>query len=230
MDWPKLIRKPDGNRVMVIAPHMDDEILGCGGVLIKHADAGDKTAVVYITDGSKGKPNRPPSRELSELRKKEAAESNKLLGVNQEFFLDMEDGNTGVYHPFTKRMKEIINEIQPDLVYLPYSYDRHPDHRNANFLFRSALSENINAVVCAYEVWTPLEPNILVNITKQISLKLKAIMLHKSQLEILPYHRMTRSLNAFRAAFIPLPGLRYAEAFYCGSLFDYINKIDAMMI
>lgn len=53
--WPTIVKKPKGKNILVLAPHMDDEIIGSGGVICKHIQNGDSVAVVYFTCGDKGK-------------------------------------------------------------------------------------------------------------------------------------------------------------------------------
>src|SRR5262245_23863247 len=73
-ELPELLEKPEGTRVLVVAPHADDEALGCGGTLAKHHIAGDRITVVFMTDGGKGEEmaGGVTGQALVELREQEA--------------------------------------------------------------------------------------------------------------------------------------------------------------
>src|SRR5262249_19026582 len=90
--------------IVVLAPHMDDEVLGCGGILRGHVLAGAHVTVVYMTDGRRGKPElyqqnlskEDLTREedhLVLLRKEEAARAARIVGIQELLFLDYPDGN-----------------------------------------------------------------------------------------------------------------------------------------
>ncbi|MCL6591060.1 MAG: PIG-L family deacetylase [Firmicutes bacterium] len=230
ISWPKLVKKPSGVEILVLAPHMDDEIIGCGGTLLKHSQAGDKISVVYMTDGSKGIPGKQPNYDLIKLRKEEAMKSNTLLGIQDVIFLDIEDSSDESWESYEELLYNILIDNRPELIYLPWYLDIHPDHQKTNFLLKKIVEKSqFKCTVCAYEVWYPLNPNILVNITKQMPVKLQAISEHKSQLELIKYSRLITSLNSYRACFIPLPGLDYAEAFYESDCQSYLELINYYM-
>ena len=69
--WPTIVKKPKGKNILVLAPHMDDEIIGCGGVICKHIQSDDRVAVVYFTCGDKGNKNFSSDNALSNIRKME---------------------------------------------------------------------------------------------------------------------------------------------------------------
>ena len=225
-EWPELVRKPLGKRVVVLAPHMDDEVIGCAGSLLKHFADGDHITVVYMTDSSKGLPGKPLNKEMRMIRTEESEQSGEILGVNNRVYLEIEDGSTQPWDVYTDRLRAVIKETKPDLLYLPWHLDLHPDHKKTNALFKKAVCDQFNFNICAYEVWSPLPPTIIVNISKQMAGKLAAIEKYRSQTALFPYRRLILSLNAYRACFIPIPGIRFAEAFYQTDCRQYLELIS----
>lgn len=224
-EWPKLVRKPLGKQVVVLAPHMDDEVIGCAGSILKHCADGDHITVVYMTDSSKGLPGKPANMEMSAIRKKESVLSGEILGVNKRIYLGINDGSTQPWDEYTDLLRDVIVETKPDLLYIPWYLDIHPDHRRTNELFKRADCVQFNFDVCAYEVWSPLKPNIIVNISKQIVDKLDAIEKYQSQTALFPYRRLILTLNSYRACFVPMPGIHFAEAFFQTDCREYLKLI-----
>jgi LmbE family N-acetylglucosaminyl deacetylase len=148
----------DGD-IMIVAPHMDDETLGCGQLLASRRDT-HASHVVFATDGAAShdspQTGAPSSGELSALRKAEAAQALAVLGVpgaNIEF-LDFPDGRLG------RRIDELAAAISdqtrrraPAFVFVPFRYDRHPDHLAVNRAVAVAFgSGRISAQVVEYFV------------------------------------------------------------------------------
>ncbi|MGM9524131.1 MAG: PIG-L deacetylase family protein [Faecousia sp.] len=210
--WPKLVKKPRGRNIVVLAPHIDDEIIGCGGTLCKHIDSGDRVSVIYMTDGSRGTKDFAADTALCRQRRAEAAASNQILGISSSFFLDLQDGSEKSWDEAAPRLAELLGQLSPQLIYLPPYDDLHADHRKTNTLLRLAVPE-YTGNLCVYEVWTPIQPNLLVNITPQMERKLSAIRACGSQIAAVPYDRMILGLNTYRAAFLFAAQAEYAEAF-----------------
>ena len=194
--WPTIVKKPKGKNILVLAPHMDDEIIGCGGVICKHIQNGDSVAVVYFTRGDKGNKNFSSDNTLSNIRKIEMQHSNEILGIQKTYFLDFEDGTNDDWGSKKEELRELYLDINPDLVYLPPYYDLHLDHRKTNWLFKEA-TESLNVCdLCIYEVWTPINPNMIINITQQIDTKISAICACKTQVDSVDYVSFIKNLNS----------------------------------
>lgn len=221
--WPKVIKKPKGKRVLVLAPHMDDEIIGCGGVIRKHTQDRDDVTVIYFTAGDKGNSSLKSDQALSEIRKEETRAANQVLGIQHAYFLDYPDAMDGVWED-DGRLRELLTVIKPDLIYLPPYYDLHTDHRKTNWLFREVAQGQYTGTLCIYEVWTPVNPNRIVNITQQMEDKLEAMRLCKSQTDTLDYVTFAKSLNQYRSKFALSPMVEFAEAFYMISAEEYFSK------
>jgi len=113
----------------VLAPHMDDEVLGCGGTLALHVAAGSDVKVVFLTDGGRGGAAGEEPSSIVAIRKAEAECAAHVLGINRLFFLDAADGRLRSDTVVAGRLCEILERERPEIVYLPFFLERHPDHR-----------------------------------------------------------------------------------------------------
>jgi N-acetylglucosamine malate deacetylase 1 len=228
---PAILWKPEGGRIVVLAPHMDDEIIGCGGTLYKHILKGATVTVVYLTDGRyggklpqhpAGERSRRPETSLVAIRRQEALLAMETLGIENGIFLDAEDGSLSSAHGLAKRVRQILNSIQPHLVYLPFFLEEHPDHRAVTqILIDATEGSGLRFDCCGYEVWTPLFPNCLVDINEAVAMKKQALERYQTQLLENDYLHVSLGLNAYRS--IALPGKHggFVEAFFLSSLQEY---------
>jgi LmbE family N-acetylglucosaminyl deacetylase len=228
---PAILWRPKGKRVVVLAPHMDDEIIGCGGTLYKHIQGGATVTVIHMTDGRYGGKLPPcPAAErrgeqalsLVDVRKREAFLAMETLGIQDGIFLDAEDGQLNTAQGLPDRVKQILESIAPDVVYLPFFLEEHPDHRAVTQILMDA-TEGINCDFdcCGYEVWTPLFPNCLVDINDAVEMKKQALQHYQSQLVENDYLRASLGLNAYRAIALSREHGGFVEAFFMASLKDY---------
>src|SRR5262245_16507542 len=115
--------------VLVIAPHPDDEAIGCGGTLCKHSTRRDRVAVVFLTSGELGL-KKLPREQAWQTREAEAKKSAKLLGIASEDFLRLPDWYVGDHvMDGVKLLRPILEREQPSLIYLPHALEWHPDHK-----------------------------------------------------------------------------------------------------
>ena len=170
--------------VLVLAPHPDDDIIGCGGTLRIYRQAGTEVTVVYMTDGRKGSFGTYDEEDLVLLRKDEAKRAAGIIGIDRLIFLDGKDSELSSTVDALKKMSDILNDLKPDAVFLPFLLDNHPDHMATNDIFVEASKIYSSDIMCyGYEVWTPLTiPNCIVDITETISIKMTALGEHKSQM------------------------------------------------
>lgn len=224
---PKLQKLIPAKKVLVLAPHMDDEIIGCGGIIRKYSKANIPVSVVYTTLGNKDVFNRIPADELHKIRVEESRRSSKILGIQNSFYLSNNDSSDDQWHFNVSELLAILNSENPDLVLLPFYTDSHNDHLKTNYLFKNCVLNGFSSDVAAYEVWSPMiMPSVIINITEEMECKLMAIREHKSQLKYIRYDRMCIGLNQYRSAFFPFPGVDFAEAFYYDTAELYVKKFD----
>jgi LmbE family N-acetylglucosaminyl deacetylase len=234
---PAIVWKPEGGRIVVLAPHMDDEIIGCGGTLYKHILKGATVTVVYLTDGRYGGklPQHPAGEQsgrqetsLVAIRRREAMLAMKTLGIQHGIFLDAEDGLLSSAQGLPKKVTQILNLIQPHLVYLPFFLEEHPDHRAATQILLDATEGTGLAFdCCGYEVWTPLFPNCLVEINEAVGMKEQALRRYQSQLLGNDYLHASLGLNAYRSIALSEKDGGFVEAFFLASLQEYRELYEA---
>jgi N-acetylglucosamine malate deacetylase 1 len=201
--------------ILVVAPHPDDETIGCGGTLCLHAARGDRVVVVFLTSGELGLKHL--AREKAwQVRESEANRAARNLGIADLEFLRLPDWMVGEHvQKGARLLSPIFRREAPQLIYLPHPAEWHPDHQAASPLVRAALKRSRIArpALRAYEVWTPLqEYDHVENISPVMARKLRALRAHRSQLDEFDYERAIRGLNQYRGA---LAGkYRYAEVFH----------------
>ena len=199
--------------VLCIAPHPDDEAIGCGGTLRLHADRGDRVVAIFLTSGELGLEHLAHD-EAHHIREGEAAEAAEILGISRTAFFRRPDWFTSEHVDSTAALlAEILRTEQPSRIYLPHPDESHPDHRASLPIVRAAMRASAQQPeLFAYEIWTPLtRAEELEDITGVLAAKLRAIRCYRSQLTTHRYDRAARALAQYRG--ILHAGCRYAEAF-----------------
>lgn len=225
---PAVVNVPDVGRVLILAPHMDDETIGCGGAIQAHIKAGAVVQVVFITNGAQGF-EAPELETLSaeqrrDIRRVECEKACAILGVSDIHYLNLPDGTSSADQAATDTLLGLFEQHAPELVYLPFLTDSHHDHFTCNLLFQAVCQRSAVAagVLCScYEVWTPLHPNCIVDITPFMDSKMQALACYESQLKMNNYLSSVKGLGAYRAIGNRSQG--YAEAFYVTTATDYLS-------
>ena len=215
-----------GKRVLVIAPHPDDETLGAGGTIAKYSAQGAEVFVLTVSG------HLPPlySREDYETTVMEAYAAYELLGVTKSEFLEIPATMIASQprHEVNGRISKIVNDFNPLIVLCPYP-DRHIDHR---LVFESVMvatrpvgvGRNIE-IVAAYETlsethWNAphIEPNFTPNwvmdISDHIEKKLDALRCYNSQVSEFPGPRSPESVEALAKFRGTQAGFGYGEGFH----------------
>jgi len=190
-------------RILVLAPHPDDESIGCGGLLIKYADQCD---VVVLTDGRHGGLSGQSEEDVIAVRKSEFERAMTYAGVKKWYFLKSEDEKLS--DNFAKFGGLDISSY--DTIFCPAPGESHPDHACVyNFLLRLEPQ----ARIFGYEVWSALpKPSHYINISDVVDGKKRLINRHESQVAQVDYASRALSLNHFRGL-LPYPAVEYAEAY-----------------
>ena len=200
--------------VLVIAPHPDDESIGCGGAICRHTDAGDRVSAIFLTSGELGL--KRLAREAAwQTREAEAKAAGKILGIAEMHFLRQPDWILGeAAAPAATAVARILTDEKPQLIYVPHAHEWHPDHKAAGEILKQSLASSAIAApeIRGYEVWTPLSQyTVVVDITNVMPRKLAAIRCHLSQLADLDYAHAAQSLSAYRG--VMAGRVRFAEVF-----------------
>jgi len=212
-------------KVLVIAPHPDDEVLGCGGTMVKHVSEGDE---VYLCVVTKAYPPDWPEDEIKE-RRDEVVRANKILGTKKTYFLDLPTVklDTIPQKELNETIAEVVNESQPEIVYVPHGGDVNNDHRlvfeAAMVAIRPKPALAIKKILC-YETLSETEwaaplaenafmPNVYVDISGVLATKLKAMSEYKSELKEFPHPRSLEAISALAKVRGATTGVEAAEAF-----------------
>jgi LmbE family N-acetylglucosaminyl deacetylase len=200
--------------VIVMAPHPDDESIGCGGMIHSHARNGERVIAVFLTSGEAGIPG-VSGEEVCRIRETEARAAAEILGIQTVAFLRCRDGNLADDRArAADLLAPILKTEAPELIYLPHDLESHPDHRVALSIVEQAIAESAirRPRLAGYEVWSPLaQYDSAHDITSWFACKLRAIRCYHSQLQNLRYDRAAQGLNRYRG--VIARGSRYAEVF-----------------
>jgi len=203
------------SRILVLAPHPDDEAIGCGGTLLQHAKQRDEVHVVFLTSGEKGGHGRSEA-ETIRVREAEARAATKILGVRQIEFWHLPDGAVRPTRAAIERLQKKLKQFKPDKIYVTHDREMHPDHRGAVRLLRRALKGATGKLpdVLGYEVWTPIQKlSEIVDISPFMEKKLRAVKTYRSQCAVVGFIEAVRGLNRYRGEMHSWPGGDYAEVF-----------------
>jgi LmbE family N-acetylglucosaminyl deacetylase len=222
MEPARLLDPPPG-RVLVLAPHPDDETCGLGGTLRLHRNNGDKVTVLFVTDGRNGDPEFRFGEDLVEIRKREALAAAEVLGGLETAFLGFPDNMEASEQDLMMvagKIEKWVGRVQPDLVYVPWVEDAHMDHKNTRLALDGMAQPSKLFRLLEYELWAPLPADYVVDITEVADVKREAIGCYPSQTAYTDYRHHIMGLNAHRAAFLVGRG-RFAEGFREGRLGEF---------
>jgi N-acetylglucosamine malate deacetylase 1 len=212
-------------RVLVVAPHADDEVLGVGGTIARFAGRGDDVHVVIATKGY------PPafSPESGHQIEAETLAAHQLLGVANTVFLGLPAAalDTVEHRDMNARLTEVVGRVRPHLTFVPFGGDIHLDHQRVFLSTLVALRPNgrhCSQAIYAYETlsethWSVpylmpnFAPNVFVDITSHLDTKVAAMQAFASQIKPFPHARSAEALRALAALRGSTVGCAAAESF-----------------
>jgi LmbE family N-acetylglucosaminyl deacetylase len=154
-----------GRRVLVVAPHPDDEVVGCAGTLLQHVLGGDSVCIAYITDGSRSRAGGFSPEEMRRVRKLEAEAAAKFLQVDSFEWFGLIEGSW-TYEELQPRLLDMLRQTSPQLIYAPSRVDFHPEHRKVAHGLSLLMSQegivHSEVAVRSCQLQVPLGP-LLVN-------------------------------------------------------------------
>jgi len=199
-------------RVLIIAPHADDEVLGCGGTIAKMTNEGHDIYVLIMTNAHVGAPEVCKAEWIEQVRK-EALDAHRMLGITKTFFLNFPAPVLDQF-PAYKMSIEILKYLEQfkiDTVFVPHRGDIHVDHKmvfNAALVSCRPVGDYSVKNIFAYETLSETElaapfgddtfiPNYFISIKKEIfEIKCKAMNCFQSQLRKFPSSRSLGTLEA----------------------------------
>lgn len=200
------------SKILVIAPHADDEVLGCGAAMAKACSKGDEVYVLICTNASVGAPELFSTDKINKIRN-EAITAHRLIGIKETFFLDFPAPALDQFprYKMSNEISSVIKKIKADTVYIPHRGDCHKDHVIIHDCAMVACRPLANCCVkhlYAYETLSetewgePIATNFFVPVKystytiEEFQKKLDAMSCFKSQLYPFP---ASRSLEAIEA-------------------------------
>lgn len=211
--------------LLIIAPHADDEILGVGGTIAKYVDDGHKVYVCIVTSGH---PTMFPESCLKELRR-EVSRVHEFLGIENTFFLEFPAVllKEVPMPELNAKLLKLINDLEPNMVFLPHYGDMHSDHRivsSAAMVGLRPINSHKVLEIYSYETLSETEwnipsvknvflPNTWVDITKYLDKKLEAMGMYATQIKEFPHPRSLEAIESLAKLRGSTIGVHAAEAF-----------------
>lgn len=214
---PKPINIEINARLLILAPHPDDESIGCGGVLAQYPS---QCEVVCLTDGSRGDP-AIPVQQLIEMRESELAAAMALAGVRNFRYLGIPDRSLmQAYQRFSG-----LSIASADMIFIPNFLDQHPDHKAVTWLLQRLLREKKykpSLQIAFYEVWATLPVwNRYVDLNDPLRDKKKTMIdSFVSQVKHIDYAYRIDSLNIYRGIAVEKSAV---EAYLVLSVDDFLK-------
>jgi len=202
-------------KILVIAPHPDDEVLGMGGT-IKKLSKKNKIILCVVSEGATA---QYKDKKMIKVRRDSCKKTAKILGISQTIFLDYPDMRLNLSHlDINKKLEEIIEKYRPEIVYTAPKNDLNLDHQ---MVFNSTLvacrpKSGVKQILC-YEIQgntkVPFAPNVFENIEKEFPYKIKGFKMYKSEIEEFPNPRSITAIENLAIQRGVESGTKKAEAF-----------------
>jgi N-acetylglucosamine malate deacetylase 1 len=232
---PRELQVPIGKRLLVVAPHPDDEAIGAGGLLLAHKGRSEVHVLNVFNGEGGGKLLERPFEATPSYREALVAERRKELalvaadlGAASVCHLDLPDGGSLPGAEEARRLRAAVDRIRPDVVLLPWFLDAQRDHKVANLLFASACAD-YDCLTLGFEIWTLCQPNAFFDITDSIERKVQLVSRYATQVADTDYAGYARGLGATRGF---LQGVRKkgaaAEAFFSLPNRDYCDLVRSL--
>ena len=220
----------DINRVLIIAAHPDDEVLGVGGTIAKLSAEGKDVHVLIVTDGSSSQYSENENiAQIIKDKKQETLNCARILGVKSILYGELPDMklDTIPHIEINKVIENVINTLKPDTVFTHFWGDVNIDHQNVYkstlVAVRPVMGQVVKRLYC-YRVpssteWTPCKPdtmftpNVFVDISDYANVKYRAFEKYTTELRDFPHHRSRRHLKEVDTAVGLQVGLQVAESF-----------------
>jgi LmbE family N-acetylglucosaminyl deacetylase len=231
---------PPRGRVLVIAPHPDDETFGPGATLALHARQGDPIHAVFVCSGIQGDPDGLFDRDkLPLMREAEARAAGAILGIGRFTFFgypdNLNDADYGsvfgdlprggdaqrraLVDGLASRLSDVVGAERPDVVYHPWAGEVNADHWAVAMAIERARATHPEwrGAVCffGYEIWAACQPDVVVDVSDTFDVKIRAIAEYRSQLAYHDYGPVVRGLAAYRSLLLER-GATWGEAFVGG--------------
>jgi len=206
------------DRILVISPHPDDEIIGCGGTLIKMVEQGRQVVVVHLLDGCKTLALSDADENMRHTaRLKEAEEVSDFIGFSELVLFKIDESEFSVTDEYVTRLNNLIQRIKPQIIFTPFINDPHPDHQASNEILSRVLTVNrcnlTDLIIIGYECWSIIPAGTVSTISNEFDRKIEALMKYKIAMRVVDYVHFCEKLNAYHH-YTLLQKAGYAERFF----------------
>jgi len=228
-------------KILIIAAHPDDEVLGMGGTITKYVKSGHEIKIIIMATGIfarrtknyrnstqydlEKKTSKSLEKELVELQK-DALKASKIMGVKNIEFMNFPDNEMDTISNLqvVKKIESLIDQFEPSIIYTHSKYDVNIDHR---ILYDATITATRPTADCkvkevySFEIPSSSEwnfpsnfsPNIFIDINKELTTKIKAMKAYKNEIRKFPHPRSVEALNIIAKRWGSVSGLKAAEAF-----------------
>ena len=227
-------------KILILAAHPDDEVLGMGGTIKKLSKGGNDIKIIFMSTGILSRRKIEPKHFQTSFYKKwmkkneskvkglrhDAKIAGKILGVNEIEFMDFPDNEMDTVSTLmvAKSIEKSINDFKPRVIYTTPQNDVNVDHQKVFASTLVATRPHKNSIVqevISYEIPSSTEwffpsqfnPNIFVDISKEFVSKIKAIKAYKNELREFPHPRSIEALEVITKRWGSVAGFNFAEAF-----------------
>ncbi len=216
--------------MLVLAPHPDDEVFGCGGAILRHASLGDAVHVIIASDGAFHAEAEQKARHTA-IRQAESNAAARIMEYGQPEYWRLPDRRITCDEPLIQRIMAAMAAFRPDLVMAPSIFEVHPDHLALGMATLAAVRRHATdgqpPTLAMYEVGVPMQrPNLLLDISDLEARKQQAMACFASQLKTQRYDLHIQALNRFRTYTLG-PQVTAAEAYFLLRPGETLPAVDA---
>ena len=223
-----LINCNTNKKILVVAAHPDDEVLGCGGTIARYVQEGYDANVVFMTDGVSSRKETSIQNEINN-REKSAILASQILGINLVEILDFPDNgmDTLPILDIVQKLEAIIAKVEPSIVFTHHWGDLNIDHR---ITYQSVLTAcrpypgQVVREIYSFEIPSSTEwsspsvennfsPNYFVDIGETIDLKMSALQAYNQEMHNFPHSRSLKAVNSLAQLRGATVGIDAAECF-----------------
>lgn len=215
--------------ILVVAAHPDDEVMGCGGTIARHAEVGDEVMVLFLSDGVGSRYSDRDMSQALKIRRKQAEHAANILGITSVIFLDFPDNQMDQVSllQVVRAIEEVVHSCSPETIYTHHAGDLNIDHEVTHRAVMTACRPEPNR--CTREIFSfeilsstgwaghatgkAFIPHRFISIESQLEKKLAAMAAYKDELRDYPHARSEEGIRSQARSRGASVGVPYAEAF-----------------